>query len=38
LTELAAMYFPTLNATHEALYLESLTEKTLYCGELLRLK
>ena len=38
LTELAAMYFPTLKATHEALYLESLTEKTLYCGELLRLK
>jgi 23S rRNA (cytosine1962-C5)-methyltransferase len=38
LTELAEMYFPNRKATHEALYLESTTEKTLYCGELLRLE
>jgi hypothetical protein len=35
---MAEMYFPERKATQEALYLESLTEKTLYCGELLRLE
>jgi 23S rRNA (cytosine1962-C5)-methyltransferase len=37
LTELAEMYFEGRSAEHSELYLESQTEKTLYCGELLRI-
>jgi hypothetical protein len=31
------MYFEGRSAEHSELYLESQTEKTLYCGELLRI-
>lgn len=37
LTELAEMYFPGRAVTQSELYLESQTEKSLYCGELLRI-
>jgi 23S rRNA (cytosine1962-C5)-methyltransferase len=37
LTELAEMYFPGRAVAQSELYLESQTEKSLYCGELLRI-
>jgi 23S rRNA (cytosine1962-C5)-methyltransferase len=37
LTELAEMYFPGRAVEQSELYLESQTEKSLYCGELLRI-
>ncbi|MEN9700269.1 MAG: hypothetical protein RLZZ301_1467 [Bacteroidota bacterium] len=37
LKELAEMYFPNRRIEHSQLFLESSTDKSLYCGELLRL-